>query len=74
MANYKTVHEYHERTDVRFTFSLDNYQIKKLKEYTNKPIWDKVGDIEIYLDNDEINFTGALKKIEIDKDAFEEIE
>ena len=71
MADFKTVHEYHEKSDVRFTFSLDDYQIKKLKEYTDFPIGNQIGDIDIYLGNDEINFFGSLKKIEIDKDVFE---
>ena len=74
MADYKTVHEYHEKSDVRFTFSLDDYQIKKLKEYTDFLFGRKIGDIEIYIDNDAIQLFGVLKKVEIEKEAFEEID
>lgn len=74
MADYKTVHENNEKADVRFTFSLDDYQIKNLKEYTDFPIGSPVGDIEVYINNDEISFFGVLKKIEIEKEAFEGIE
>ena len=74
MADYKTVYENNEKADVRFTFRLDDYQIKKLKEYTDFPIGPSVGDIEVYINDEEICFFGGLKKIEIDKDVFEGIE
>lgn len=74
MNDFKTVHDYSETADVRITLSLDNYEVKNLKEFM-RLFGDScmTADIEIHTGY-EINLFGKIKKIEIEKEAFEELD